>query len=153
MNLNLLMELEADPEYAAQMGRVFDWEFCQIEPTFLCDLRAYDALSRIIPLDRVVYDLGCNQAVQSYLFREHRGYVGVDQIPIDARLLTPNALHYRADIEDFLAGLERDDPHFAICNWVPGDSHKFVRAAFTDLWVLYPKHFKHMEPSRFRGEA
>jgi hypothetical protein len=126
-----------------------------ISGEFLCFCDIYAALSEIIPLHYTIVDLGCAYAPQSYYFRRHKTYIGVDldwskgniSRP-NARFLFPNAHHYLMPIIEFIEtyGKEFDlDTTFAICNYVPswyGDNRKAVREFFTNVYTFYPAQGK-----------
>ncbi len=104
---------------------------------FLGFMGAYYHLSLIIPKDRTVYDLGCYHGFQSWFFREHHKYIGVDAWKMEF-LELENTQYIQSTIELFLKEAVIDKTHFAICNYVGGTGAQAVREKFTDLYVFYP---------------
>lgn len=133
--------IEGRPELEAQVGHILDGNGGDIDPSFLGFLGFYYSLAQVIPRGRVVYDLGCAYACQSWFFRDHAGYVGVDSsVPLADRLVLPGHAHFQADVVGFLEAEKLGGPSFAICNYVPlrsGDLAR-VKAAFDHLFVFYP---------------
>ncbi len=108
-------------------------------------LKTYVALALLIPEDRVIYDIGCANAFQSWFFRNHKGYVGIDgACPLEARFQPPNATHVMLDVASWIVTLHpgyfalQPDPHFAIHNACPG-GRAVVVAAFQDVYTYYPQ--------------
>ena len=142
VSVRLYRSLKADPFYSPQIDRVMreDMEFC---PEFLGFVSYYYFLSKVIPRDRVVYDMGCCNACQAYYFRNHHAYVGVDLlVKVEDRIAPPNATHYQMPISKFLETAQIDPVHFAICNYVPpwhDDNELLVRTKFKHMFVYYPE--------------
>jgi hypothetical protein len=88
LSVRLLQEVRDSP-YAAEAGAVLAAADGDIDPDFLGFLEPYEALSRIIPRGRTILDLGCGYAFQSWYFRHHRKYIGVDVRPLFFR--APNS--------------------------------------------------------------
>lgn len=110
-----------------------------IDNTFVGFLGIYMALSRIIPRDRVVYDVGCAYGFGAFFFQKHRRYVGIcPSVPLTHRFPVGNGDHFLGTLADWSA-LYRPDPlHFAIHSYVPG-ACKEVRSVFDDLFTYYPR--------------
>lgn len=118
---------------------------CELEPNFLGFVDAYYALSKLIPQDTTIIDFGCYLAAQSYFFKDHKAYIGVDEVIDMQRFRPPNATHYYGRIQDFLAA---DGPipyqfnnleYFAICNYVPDpEARRMVRERFQNCFCFYP---------------
>jgi len=124
-----------------QVKRVFSHDECDIDANFLGFMETYKALATLIGKDRVIYDLGCAYGFQAWYFREHRGYVGVDVCPLDARIQLPGHVHHQMTIEKFVRTMPIDAKHFAICNFVPswfGHQTRHVRERFEQCYVYYP---------------
>jgi len=137
LSLELLREVRASP-YAPQVDAILKAARGDIEPDFLGFLEPYAALSRIIPKGRTILDLGCGYAFQSWYFREHRSYVGVDVSPKTLHL--SNSEFFQMRIDEFVekyAHLHQKNS-FVFCNYVPGDN-AHVRAAFLDIFMFYPQ--------------
>lgn len=144
INDDLYSALSSDPHYRDQLKAVFEAEFCDVGPSFLGFNFYYYHLAQIIPRDRVIYDLGCAEAFQSWFFRDHAKYIGVDLLARE-HIKPPNAEFHHGSISEFLKTHKIEDPHFAICNYVPpwhGDNQKLVRDAFRHCFVFYPEHAK-----------
>lgn len=117
----------------------------ELDDTFLGFVDLYCPASLMIPYGKIVVDFGCYLAAQSYLFKDHRQYIGVDVIDM-LRFTPPNATHYVMSIQDWL---EKEAPKFltnhnptdivAICSYVP-DFHatSLVKAYFQNVICYYP---------------
>ena len=137
--------ISADPELLERANKIFTLPLCELEPSFLGFVGAYRRLAEIIPPDWTVYDLGCCHAFQSWYFRNHAAYVGVDLLTnIENRLAIPNACHFKTSIKNFLAKFTHTNRmSFAICHYVPpwdGGSGELVRQKFDNCFVFYPEH-------------
>jgi hypothetical protein len=127
-----------------QVERVFSSEYCDISPEFLGFVDIYESLSKIIPLDWTVVDLGCSYATQSFFFKDHRSYVGVDvYAPIKSRFFTENTTHFYMSIADFVKKkrFKDKDRIFAICSYVPpwkNDNMSICRHTFKNVFTYYP---------------
>ena len=62
----------------AELKRLLSQDYCELEPDFLCFEPAYQAVAKYVPKDYIIVDCGCYLALQAYLFREHRRYIGID---------------------------------------------------------------------------
>lgn len=134
----------ADSILKKQAISVMESYSCDCQPDFLGFLGQYYYLSHLIPQDRVIYDMGCCYGFQSWFFRNHKKYIGVDLLS-ETNFTMPNSEYYHMPIEDFIANHEVIAPHFAICNYVPpwhGDNEKMVKDAFRDVFVYYPQNIK-----------
>ena len=69
--------------------RVLNSDFCELEYDFLCFEEVYGTLSEIIPKDKTIIDLGCYAALQSYFFKDHQGYIGIDEVPMESSYPKP----------------------------------------------------------------
>ncbi len=139
---------EADPETKARVNRIVDENDADIEPSFLGFLGWYQAAADLVPTDWTIYDLGCAYAIQSWFFRRHRKYVGVDVMAVERRLVLPGTAHYACSIESWLPGVVLHGPSFAILSYVPCSmtTAEAVRARFPDLLCYYPKSTKSISP-------
>lgn len=116
----------------------------------MCDARAYYELSRIIPKDFTVIDIGCAYNAQSYLFAGHKCHIAVNpKLDVDGFRLedfrAPDTKHYEMSGQEFICevlptlGLDLAKT-FAICTYVPDTSCRdMVRQVFPNLYVFYPK--------------
>lgn len=126
-----------------QKKRVFKSDMCDIDGEFLGFVDFYYHLSRIIPKEWAVVDLGCAYAPQCFYFEGHRKYIGVDLL-VKEHFYGVNSVFYEMSIEQFLREhlFEYDlDSTFAICSYVPpwgADNAKLVRESFKNCFVYYP---------------
>jgi hypothetical protein len=136
----LIATLAADPFYAPQLRRILEEGGGDIDGTFVGFTATYRHLAALIPLHFTVVDLGCAYAAQSYYFRRHRKYIGVDGWS-ETRISAPNTQHLTMPIVSYLkerAVHEGSGPVFAICNYVPTSTTE-LRAAYVNLFVYYPE--------------
>lgn len=142
INSQLVSELK-DAGHCKFMDKLFCSPDCDIDSSFLGFVDCYAYLSNLIPLDRVIYDMGCCYGMQAWFFRDHYKYVGVDALTTtEYQLQLSNTEYHHTTIEKFLKTAVIEDPHFAICNYVPpwgADNEKLVRERFRHLFVYYPE--------------
>ena len=127
------------------MNKVFEYDKCEFAIDFLGFAEYYKALATIIPKGKTIIDFGCNQAVQSWYFREHKRYIGIDwAIPTEYRLKTDNSLHFKEGISHWIEfefhklGISEKDC-FAICNYVPDwGAQAIVKQRFQNVFNFYP---------------
>lgn len=118
---------------------------CEYDLDFLGFAHIYKNLSEIIPKEHIVIDFGCYLAVQSYFFKDHEKYIGVDTESLK-RFKPDNATHYVCSIQDFIKNesgnlLKEYKNHriFAICSFVPDfEAAKLVRDTFENVFCYYP---------------
>lgn len=131
-----------DERYRHQTLKILETE-CDLSPDFLGFVGIYRNLAKIIPLDRVIYDMGCCSGFQGWFFRYHKAYIGIDLLcSTENRLNTNNSQHIQSAIDAYCDGLEPEQPHFAICNYVPpwhADNEKITKETFEHVFVFYPK--------------
>jgi hypothetical protein len=126
-----------------QYDRVFGQDMCDIDYEFLGFTEIYESLAEIIPKHWTVVDLGCAYSPQSWLFSDHKLYVGVDY-GVKERFSAPNTRHFEGTIREFIErGLTEFnlDQTFAICSYVPpwhDDNRKIARENFKNVFVYYP---------------
>ena len=120
-----------------ETDRLFSYEKCKLEYDFIAFLNSYYDLQEIIPKNYIVIDLGCYQAFQGHLFREHTKYIRVDTgVPSAYRLRQNNAEYYECTIQNFIENIlpELDfdlDRVFAVCSYVPDiQAREMVRNTF-----------------------
>ena len=128
-----------------ELREVLSQDMCELEPDFLGFVDKYYALSKIIPREATIIDFGCYLAAQSYFFKDHKAYIGVDVVREMRRFQPPNATHYCGSIQDFLRESIPSiyDPenfrYFAICNYVPDrTASRMVRERFRNCFCFYP---------------
>lgn len=136
-----------------QQDRVFGQPMCDIDGEFMGFLDIYEHLAAIIPTHWTIIDLGCAYAPQSFLFRNHAKYIGVD-LPWDnpelhpdhktERFIADNTTIYEMTIAGFIENHIKEfdlKTTFAICSYVPpwgGDNMKLARENFTNVFTYYP---------------
>ena len=120
-----------------EVSRLFSYECCECDSSFVAFLESYWDLKEIIPKDFTVIDFGCYQAFQGALFREHEKYIGVDcGISSLWRLQQSNAIYFECSIQEFIQDiLPKENLNlekvFAICSYVPDDeARKMIRDTF-----------------------
>ena len=139
--IQILRNLIPDDQYHSILSQYY----CEYEPDFLGFINVYGPISRMVPKDKVIIDLGCYLAAQSWCFAEHKRYIGVDTDPLD-RFAPPNATHLKCSIQDFLS---KELPELlqqysmsdlvAICSYVPDFSATDAAyEAFENIVVVYP---------------
>lgn len=121
------------------------WDYCQISPEFPCFVLQYYSALSFVPTHWTIVDIGCYLAVQSYLYVDYKNYIGIDNVPIEYRVATPNSMHYELSFQLFkslgyLEDLELNlKQTFAICNYVPdAECRKLVRETFPNCLIYYP---------------
>lgn len=125
--------------------RIMSQNMCEYEHDFMGFLNVYKPLSELIPKDKIVIDFGCYLAAQSYFFKEHKKYIGVDVCELE-RFNPGNAEHYVCTIQDFIKngafGLLSEEDNlsfFAICSYVPDfAASELVRRTFRNVCCYYP---------------
>lgn len=141
---NITKEL-LDSLNEGQKKAVFEQPDCDIDPSFIGFVDIYYHLAKIIPLHWFVVDFGCAYAPQSYFFRFHRGYYGVD--PFDGfRFFSDNTIHKTMTAEKFIEGLSHiynPSETFAICSYVPSQDNKLIRDTFPNVFCFYPSNKEH----------
>lgn len=119
---------------------------CELEEEFMGFIDEYKPLSETIPKDKIIIDFGCYLAAQSYFFKDHAKYIGVDVIQDMIRFSPPNAEHYTCSIQHFikfhadeLFKQYGNDTFFAICSYVPDfAATDLVKKVFQNSYVYYP---------------
>jgi len=143
INAYLLKKLESDEYYAKQLETILKSDDFLIDYEFLGFVDTYYHLSCILPRGRVIYDMGCGPALHSLFFRNHRKYIGIDfEMNKNEVLMTPNSEFFNCTIAEFIKEHEIEEPHFAICNYVPpwgSDNMELVRESFKHMYVFYPE--------------
>lgn len=119
----------------------------------MCGGETYYYLSRMIPKDWAVIDVGASYAAQSYLFQHHAKYVAVEPFHLDGDGW--HFEHFKADgteryevtagkfIKDILHTLNLDPRKtFAIANYLPNwygeNPAELVRQTFVNCYTYYP---------------
>ena len=111
--------------------------------TFLCFEEVYKAVTLFVPKSKVIIDLGCAYAFQSWYFRDYRKYIGVDAHIADV-LETENSEFHITSIQNFIKYVfpklgHSIDEVFAVCSYVPDkNAREMVRNFFPHCLVYYP---------------
>lgn len=113
--------------------------------SFLGFEEVYKAVTLFVPKNKVIIDLGCAYAFQSWYFKDYKKYIGVDcGVKSEDVFRTDNSEFYRMTIQDFCRksfpklGYSLDDV-FAICSYVPDDdARNLARIHFPHCLVYYP---------------
>lgn len=111
--------------------------------SFLGFEKVYKAVTLFVPKKKIIIDLGCGYAFQSWYFRNYRKYIGVNISGIDF-FETENSEFYRTSIQDFIKDIFPElgysvNDVFAVCSYVPDDlARKMVREFFPYCLVYYP---------------
>lgn len=109
-----------------------------IEPGFLGFMGTYKRLAELIPLDWDVYDLGCAYGFQSWFFKHHKRYIGVDySLPVTFNY--SNATWIQMDIHEYVKELSPGKKSFAILNCVPNVNPRVVSQVFPFSYTYYPQ--------------
>ena len=120
--------------------------------SIMCGGATYYYLSRMIPKDWTVIDVGASYGAQSYLFKDHARYIAVEPFRSsddwhfeDFKANGTERYQMTAGkfIKDVLPTLNLDlEKTFAICNYVPewfGENPmELVRQTFHNCYVYYP---------------
>ena len=117
----------------------------ECDSTFLGFEDAYKAVTLFVPKDKVILDLGCSYAFQSWYFRSYKRYIGVDCGIRDGVVLeTENSEFYFMTIQDFIKNILPTLGYdlreiFAICAYVPDEeARQMVRETFPSCLIYYP---------------
>lgn len=105
----------------------------------------YEALAKIIPKGRVIYDFGASYGFQSWHFRNHKRYIAIQpeysnsDMPDKEKFRTDNSIWFFGTIKQFFEQFELEKDSFAICNAVPSAEVELVRKNCPYLYVNYPE--------------
>lgn len=117
--------------------------------SLMCGGATYYYLSKMIPKDWTVIDIGCAYNPQSYLFQDHARHIAIEPVWNDSDFKfeyfqAPNTELLFMNGQDFilkeLPKMDLDkNKTFCILNFVPSDEvNVLVRQAFKNLYVFYP---------------
>lgn len=117
-----------------------------LDYTFLGSEDVYRPVSDYVSKDKVILDLGCSFAVQSWYFRPFKKYIGVDVCMDDNSVIhTENSAYYFTSIQEFIQdifpklGYGLDDV-YAILSYVPDwQAEELVLKTFPHCRVVYPR--------------
>ena len=126
-----------------QLSKVLSQEMCDIDGDFLGFTDVYEHLAAIIPKHWTIVDLGCAYAPQSWIFKDHKEYIGVDKSDCE-KFHAPNSSFFISSIEEFVKNHLKEfdqETTFAICSYVPpwgADNMKIARDNFKNVFTYYP---------------
>ncbi len=117
----------------------------ELDYTFLGFEDVYKAVTLFVPKSKVIIDLGCAYAFQSWYFRDYKKYIGVDNSVCYSDVLeNDNTEFYFTSIQNFvkevfpISGYLKEEV-FAVCSYVPDEnSREMVRKFFPYCLVYYP---------------
>lgn len=117
----------------------------ELDCTFLGFEDIYKDVLKAVPTDKTIIDLGCAYATQSWYFRGHKKYIGVEICGNnDSVIHTENSEFYFVSIQHFIKellptlGLDLKDT-FAICSYVSdAEARALVAETFPYCRVYYP---------------
>ena len=98
-----------------QIISVFKSPFCELDEFHLWSTIQYKEILDIVPKDKVIIDLWCWEAAQSFYFKDYKKYIWVDVMPMSYddsikrnyrmwsdRFYTPNTTHYVCTAKEFM---------------------------------------------------
>lgn len=117
----------------------------ELDCTFLAFEHVYKEVLEVTSKDKTIIDLGCAYATQSWYFKDHKKYIGVDDFSnSDSVIHTDNSEFYFMTIQEFIRevlpslDLNLNDV-FAVCFYVPDkDAQDLVVKTFPYCRVYYP---------------
>jgi len=135
---NLLFEL-IDKDFPTQNKKVMESEGCEMDYGFMGFVDQYYHLSKIIPKEYKILDLGSYASAQGYFFRNHKEYIGVDDYE-GVRYEFENTKNIIADIKNIVKDWTDTKKIFVICNYVPINLEvsKLMRVKFANIFNFYP---------------
>lgn len=117
--------------------------------SFLGFEEVYKSVTMFVPKSKIIIDLGCAYAFQSWYFRDYRKYIGIDcGSTINDVLQTENSEFHFVTIQHFIKNIFPEfgynlDDVFAVCSYVPDDNaREMVRNFFPHCLVYYPTRNK-----------
>ena len=118
----------------------------ELDYTFLGFEDVYKAVTLFVPKGKIIIDLGCSYAFQSWYFKDYKKYIGVDSgICCNDVLEIENSKFYFTSIQHFIKnvfptiGYDKKDV-FAICSYVPDEeARQMVKEFFPYCLVYYPE--------------
>lgn len=113
--------------------------------TFLGFEKVYKGVTLFVPKSKIIIDLGCAYAFQSWYFRDYRKYIGVDNgVCYSDVLETKNSEFYFTSIQNFIKNVFPTlgyslDEVFAVCSYMPDDNaREMARDYFPHCLIYYP---------------
>lgn len=134
INNNLAVDLAEN--YPKMFREVVEQEMCDIDGSFLGFVDVYYYLSKVIPKNWTVVDFGCAYNPQSYYFKDHLAFTGVDKW-IKKRFHFKNTVLFEGTIKDYLKQKPPTQKVFAICNNVPSEETELVRKYYPNCFIYY----------------
>lgn len=117
----------------------------ELDRMFLGFEEVYKAVAMFVPKSKIIIDLGCGYAFQSWYFKDYKKYIGVDCSTSDIDVLkTENSQFFFMSIQEFIKeqflklGYKKEDI-FAVCSYVPDEKARMmVKEYFPYCLVYYP---------------
>lgn len=117
----------------------------EMDCTFMGFEEVYKAVTLFVPKNRIIIDLGCAYALQSWYFKDYKKYIGVDTWNLRHPLLTDNSEYYfRTSIQDFINNILPKmnislGNVYAICSYVlDEEAMELVKKTFPHCLTYYP---------------
>lgn len=117
----------------------------ELNYTFLGFEKVYKAVTMFVPKSKIIIDLGCGYAFQSWYFKDYKKYIGVDcSTSYTDVLKTENSQFFFMSIqkfikEQFLKLEYKKEDIFAVCSYVPDEKARMmVKEYFPYCLVYYP---------------
>lgn len=114
----------------------------ELDYTFMGFEDVYESVLKFVSKDKIIIDLGCAYAPQSYYFKDYIKYIGVDAY-VDCHFKTDNMEFYNMTIQDFCKKVIEEkwnlENTFAICSYVNDEeARQKVKEIFPYCLVYYP---------------
>lgn len=128
----------------AELKRLLSQDYCELEPDFLCFEPAYQAVAKYVPKDYIIVDCGCYLALQAYLFREHRRYIGIDCLEKQQlfqnleRASTANSLMLSTRVQDMRSWLWQGERLYVMAVAVPDREVQEAVRRMPNHFLWYP---------------
>lgn len=122
-------------------SEIMEGKQADIACDFLGFVSTYFYLAKIIPLDYTVIDFGCAYAPQSYYFRYHKQYIGIDYSLPKTHFYEKNSVFYGLDCLTFIdKNFYNNGKQFAICNYAICNKNllNLIKVSYQNCYVFYP---------------
>jgi len=141
-----------------ELDRLFKESYAgaELDSSYLGFEKIYQKVLEVAPPSMVILDLGCAYATQSWYFRDHKEYIGVDygasmkknptySDNFKCVIHTENSRYFFKSIQTFVKetlptlGLDLNNV-FAVCSAVPDkEARKLIKETFPNYLDWYPK--------------
>ena len=140
---------------------IYQNKMVKIDYGFVCYFKDYVKLAREIPKDKIVVDVGCSFGVQQILFKDHKGYIGIqkfrntinaepDFIP-QFRVFVPNAKIIEGDFKDIYQQVgitdENKDAYYGIANHSLFHDLEMNKEDIEVFKMLFPRNYYAVDES------